>query len=111
VASAGQKDLLLAIDVGTGSVRAALVDLRGRTVAFRAREHDQIVPALAGQSSVPLTGGRVQSPASAACWMRWTAPRTGCSRSRLAARCTAQCCSMRRANSCLTPSSCGTTSA
>jgi xylulokinase len=45
VASAGQKDLLLAIDVGTGSVRAALVDLRGRTVAFRAREHDQIVPA------------------------------------------------------------------
>jgi xylulokinase len=37
-------DLALAIDVGTGSVRAALVDLRGRTVAFHAREHDQIVP-------------------------------------------------------------------
>jgi xylulokinase len=36
--------LVLAIDVGTGSVRAALLDLRGRTVAFRAREHDQIVP-------------------------------------------------------------------
>ena len=38
------KDLVLAIDVGTGSVRAALFDLSGRTVAFRAREHDQIVP-------------------------------------------------------------------
>ncbi len=31
--------------MGTGSVRAALVDLRGHIVAFRAREHDQIVPA------------------------------------------------------------------
>ena len=39
------KDLLLAIDVGTGSVRAALVDVRGPVLAFRAREHDQIVPA------------------------------------------------------------------
>ncbi len=39
-----QRDLVLAIDVGTGSVRAALLDLNGRTVAFRAREHDQIVP-------------------------------------------------------------------
>ena len=38
------RSLVLAIDVGTGSVRAALLDLRGRTVAFRAREHDQIVP-------------------------------------------------------------------
>ncbi len=34
---------MLAIDVGTGSVRAALLDLRGRTAAFRAREHDQVV--------------------------------------------------------------------
>lgn len=39
------QDLLLAIDVGTGSVRSALVDMHGRIVAFRAREHDQIVPA------------------------------------------------------------------
>jgi xylulokinase len=38
------KDLLLAIDVGTGSVRAALVDLEGRIVAFHAEEHDQQVP-------------------------------------------------------------------
>ena len=37
------RNLVLAIDVGTGSVRAALLDLRGRTVAFRARQHDQIV--------------------------------------------------------------------
>lgn len=39
-----KKDLLLAIDVGTGSVRAALINLSGETVAFSAREHDQIVP-------------------------------------------------------------------
>jgi xylulokinase len=38
------KDLLLAIDVGTGSVRAALVDLSGQIVAFHAAEHDQQVP-------------------------------------------------------------------
>lgn len=34
----------LAIDVGTGSVRAALVDRTGRMVAIRAFEHEQIVP-------------------------------------------------------------------
>jgi xylulokinase len=39
-----KKDLLLAIDVGTGSVRAALITVTGETVAFSAREHDQIVP-------------------------------------------------------------------
>jgi xylulokinase len=38
------KDLLLAIDVGTGSVRAALVDLQGQIVCFQAAEHDQEVP-------------------------------------------------------------------
>jgi xylulokinase len=37
-------DLLLAIDVGTGSVRAALCDTEGGILAFAAREHDQIVP-------------------------------------------------------------------
>lgn len=37
-------DLILAIDVGTGSVRAALVDASGRIVSIVAREHDQIVP-------------------------------------------------------------------
>src|SRR3546814_12155029 len=38
-------DLYLSIDVGTGSVRAALVDAAGHILAIRAREHDQIVPA------------------------------------------------------------------
>jgi xylulokinase len=34
----------LAIDVGTGSVRAALVDSRGTIRSLAAREHEQIVP-------------------------------------------------------------------
>lgn len=38
------RDLYLAIDVGTGSLRAALVDRSGRILAFAQREHDQIVP-------------------------------------------------------------------
>ena len=42
--NAMKKDLLLAIDVGTGSVRAALISVTGETVAFSAQEHDQIVP-------------------------------------------------------------------
>jgi xylulokinase len=38
-------ELYLSIDVGTGSVRAGLVDAGGRILALKAREHDQIVPA------------------------------------------------------------------
>ncbi|WP_411034036.1 xylulokinase [Shinella sp. BYT-45] len=38
------QDLFLTIDVGTGSVRAALVDARGRILVIAAREHEQIVP-------------------------------------------------------------------
>lgn len=38
------RDLYLAIDVGTGSVRAAIVDTAGRVQAIAHREHDQIVP-------------------------------------------------------------------
>lgn len=38
------RDLLLAIDVGTGSVRAALLTAAGATMAFAAQEHEQIVP-------------------------------------------------------------------
>ena len=38
------RDLFLAIDVGTGSVRAALLDAGGRIHAIAHREHDQIVP-------------------------------------------------------------------
>ena len=37
-------DLFLAIDVGTGSVRSALVDAQGKILAFEAKEHAQIVP-------------------------------------------------------------------
>ncbi|PLK68830.1 pentose kinase [Rhizobium sp. TH135] len=37
-------DLFLAVDVGTGSVRAALIDTVGRILAVVAREHEQIVP-------------------------------------------------------------------
>ncbi len=44
LAALQSRNLVLAVDAGTGSVRAALLDLRGRTLAFRAREHDQIVP-------------------------------------------------------------------
>ena len=36
--------LTLAIDVGTGSVRAALVDRRGAVVRIERHEHEQIVP-------------------------------------------------------------------
>lgn len=38
------RDLAFVIDVGTGSVRCALVDDEGHILAIRAREHDQIVP-------------------------------------------------------------------
>ena len=38
------RDLYLAIDVGTGSLRAALVDGSGSIVAISSREHEQIVP-------------------------------------------------------------------
>ncbi len=44
MASSAARDLLLAIDVGTGSVRAALLDASGDTLAFAAEEHEQIVP-------------------------------------------------------------------
>jgi len=37
-------DLMLAVDVGTGSVRAALVDRRGTIVAFDQHTHEQIIP-------------------------------------------------------------------
>ncbi|UXN62163.1 xylulokinase [Phyllobacterium zundukense] len=36
--------LTLAIDVGTGSVRSALVDSKGKILVIAAREHEQIVP-------------------------------------------------------------------
>ncbi len=39
-----RRDLTLSIDVGTGNVRAALVDADGRIAATMAREHERIVP-------------------------------------------------------------------
>src|SRR6202051_410756 len=51
-----KKDLLLAIDVGTGSVRAALISVTGETAAFSAREHDQIVPQFGWSEQRPNPG-------------------------------------------------------
>ncbi len=48
------KDLLLAIDVGTGTVRAALITNTGETLAFYAKEHDQIVPYFGWSEQKPL---------------------------------------------------------
>ncbi len=39
------RDLTLSIDVGTGSVRAALVDPHGQILHIASHEHEQIVPA------------------------------------------------------------------
>ena len=49
------KDLLLAIDVGTGSARAALVTETGKILAFAAREYDQIVPHFGWSQQSPRT--------------------------------------------------------
>src|SRR3982750_1061596 len=38
------RDLTLSIDVGTGSIRSALVDSTGRIHHIAMREHEQIVP-------------------------------------------------------------------
>jgi xylulokinase len=48
------KDLLLAIDVGTGTVRAALITIAGETLAFSTKEHDQIVPYFGWSEQKPL---------------------------------------------------------
>ena len=47
------RDLTLAIDVGTGSARAALVDATGRILAIVAREYEQIVPAFGWSEQRP----------------------------------------------------------
>ena len=48
------RDLTLSIDVGTGSVRAALVDGAGAILHIAAREHDQIVPQFGWAEQRPL---------------------------------------------------------
>jgi xylulokinase len=50
-----KKDLLLAIDVGTGSVRAALVTETGKILAFAAKEHDQIAAHFGWSQQSPRT--------------------------------------------------------
>ena len=47
------QNLTLSIDVGTGSVRAGLVDRAGRVLAVAAREHDQIVPSFGWSEQRP----------------------------------------------------------
>jgi xylulokinase len=47
------KDLFLAIVVGTGSVRAALTNLNGQIVAFHSAEHDQHVPHFGWSQQTP----------------------------------------------------------
>jgi xylulokinase len=49
------KDLLLAIDIGTGSARAAVVTDSGAIAAFAAREHEQIIPRFAWSQQRPRT--------------------------------------------------------
>jgi xylulokinase len=48
------KDLLLAIDVGTGSARVALVSDSGKILAFAAKEYSQIVPHFGWSQQRPL---------------------------------------------------------
>jgi xylulokinase len=50
-----KRDLLLAIDIGTGSVRAALVEAGGKILAFASQEHDQIVPQFGWSQQSPRT--------------------------------------------------------
>jgi xylulokinase len=47
------RDLTLSIDVGTGSVRAALVNGQGEILHIASREHDQIVPAFGWSEQRP----------------------------------------------------------
>jgi len=46
-------DLYLTIDIGTGSVRAALVDGHGAVLHIASREHEQIVPAFGWSEQRP----------------------------------------------------------
>jgi xylulokinase len=48
-----KKDLLLAFDIGTGSVRAALVAETGKILAFAAKELDQVIPQFSWSQQSP----------------------------------------------------------
>ncbi|WP_194437014.1 xylulokinase [Vibrio fluminensis] len=47
------KDIVLAIDVGTGSVRAALVEQNGHIIDIVQKEHDQITPHIGWSEQSP----------------------------------------------------------
>jgi xylulokinase len=49
-----KKDLLLAFDVGTSSVRAALVSETGKILAFAAKELEQVIPQFGWSQQRPL---------------------------------------------------------
>lgn len=48
------RDLYLAIDVGTGGIRSALVGRDGRIAAFAIKEHEQIVPQFGWSEQRPM---------------------------------------------------------
>lgn len=48
------RDLYLAIDVGTGGLRAALVDRSGHILAYAHQEHEQIVPQFSWSEQRPM---------------------------------------------------------
>src|ERR1700739_1783991 len=50
-----KKDLLLAFDVGTSSVRAALVSETGKILAFAAKELEQVIPQFGWSQQSPRT--------------------------------------------------------
>ena len=58
------RDLTLSIDVGTGSVRAALVDAAGEIRHIAAREHEQIVTAFGWAEQRPPTSRAGAAPPS-----------------------------------------------
>jgi sugar (pentulose or hexulose) kinase len=49
-----KKDLLLAFDIGTGSVRAALVTETGKILAFAAKELELVIPQFGWPQQSPL---------------------------------------------------------
>jgi len=47
-------DLYLAVDVGTGGLRSALLDAHGKILAYSHKEHDQIVPQFGWSEQRPM---------------------------------------------------------
>ena len=91
------RDLTLSIDVGTGSVRAALVDGNGAILHIAAREHDQIVPQFGWAEQRPLdwwAGVAARDPRRARARSKTRA--SGSRRSAPAGRCTERCSSTRQ---------------